>query len=50
MTTKEKNNQIIEVSYDLLDFMNMTEANELTRIYNTLLLVHTSGKDTKMMS
>ncbi len=26
MTTKEKNNQIIEVSYDLLDFMNMTEA------------------------
>ena len=30
--------------------MNMTEASELTRIYNTLLLVHTSGKDTKMMS
>lgn len=30
--------------------MNMTEANQLTRIYNTLLLVHTSGKDTKMMS
>ena len=30
--------------------MNMTEANQLTRIYNTLLLIHTSGKDTKMMS
>lgn len=30
--------------------MNMTEADQLTRIYNTLLLVHTSGKDTKMMS
>ena len=30
--------------------MNMTEASELTRIYNTLLLVHTSGKDTKTMS
>ena len=30
--------------------MNMTEADKLTRIYNTLLLVHTSGKDTKMMS
>ena len=30
--------------------MNMTEASELTRIYNTLLLVHTSGKDTKIMS
>lgn len=30
--------------------MNMVEANQLTRIYNTLLLVHTSGKDTKMMS
>ena len=30
--------------------MNMTEANQLTRIYNTLLLVHTSGKDTKTMS
>lgn len=30
--------------------MNMTEANELARIYNTLLLVHTSGKDTKIMS
>ena len=30
--------------------MNMTEANQLTRIYNALLLVHTSGKDTKMMS
>ena len=30
--------------------MNMTEANQLTRIYNTLLLVHTSGKDTKIMS
>ena len=31
-------------------FMNMMEADQLTRIYNTLLLVHTSGKDTKMMS
>ena len=30
--------------------MNMNDANQLTRIYNTLLLVHTSGKDTKMMS
>lgn len=30
--------------------MNMTEADQLTRIYNTLLLVHTSGKDTKTMS
>ena len=30
--------------------MNMIEADQLTRIYNTLLLVHTSGKDTKMMS
>ena len=30
--------------------MNMMEADKLTRIYNTLLLVHTSGKDTKMMS
>lgn len=30
--------------------MNMMEADQLTRIYNTLLLVHTSGKDTKMMS
>lgn len=30
--------------------MNMTEANQLTRIYNTLLLIHTSGKDTKIMS
>ena len=30
--------------------MNMTEADQLTRIYNTLLLVHTSGKDTKIMS
>lgn len=30
--------------------MNMIEANQLTRIYNTLLLIHTSGKDTKMMS
>ena len=30
--------------------MNMTEADKLTRIYNTLLLVHTSGKDTKTMS
>lgn len=30
--------------------MNMMEAEQLTRIYNTLLLVHTSGKDTKTMS
>jgi hypothetical protein len=30
--------------------MNMNEANQLTHIYNTLLLVHTSGKDTKVMS
>ena len=30
--------------------MNMIEADQLTRIYNTLLLVHTSGKDTKLMS
>ena len=30
--------------------MNMIEADQLTRIYNTLLLVHTSGKDTKIMS
>lgn len=30
--------------------MNMIEADQLTRIYNTLLLVHTSGKDTKTMS
>ena len=28
----------------------MIEADQLTRIYNTLLLVHTSGKDTKTMS
>ena len=30
--------------------MNMNEASQLTHIYNTLLLVHTSGKDTKVMS
>ena len=30
--------------------MNREKAEQLTRIYNTLLLVHTSGKDTKMMS
>lgn len=30
--------------------MNMIEANQLSNIYNTLLLVHTSGKDTKVMS
>lgn len=29
--------------------MNMMEANQLSRIYNTLLLVKTSGQDTKMM-
>ena len=30
--------------------MNMMEADQLARIYNTLLLVHTAGKDTKTMS
>ena len=30
--------------------MNMTEASELARIYNTLLLVHTSGLDTRTMA
>ena len=30
--------------------MNMTEANELARIYNTLLMVHTSGQDTRIMA
>ena len=30
--------------------MNIQEAEQLSRIYNTLLLVHTSGKDTKTMS
>lgn len=30
--------------------MNMIEANQLSSIYNTLLLIHTSGKDTKIMS
>lgn len=29
--------------------MNMNEANQLTRIYNTLLLVKTSGEDTVNM-
>ena len=29
--------------------MNMNEANQLTRIYNTLLLVKTSGEDTILM-
>ena len=29
--------------------MNMMEANQLSRIYNTLLLVKTSGQDTKKM-
>ena len=30
--------------------MYRMESDQLTHIYNTLLLVHTSGKDTKMMS
>lgn len=30
--------------------MNMQEAEQLSRIYNTLLLVHTSGPDTRIMS
>ena len=30
--------------------MNMMEANQLSNIYNTLLLVHTSGPDTRLMS
>lgn len=30
--------------------MNMMEANQLSNIYNTLLLVHTSGADTRIMS
>lgn len=29
--------------------MKMTEANQLSRIYNTLLLVRTSGEDTITM-
>lgn len=29
--------------------MNMNEANQLARIYNTLLLVNTQGKDTILM-
>lgn len=29
--------------------MNMNDANQLSRIYNTLLLVHTSGEDTVIM-
>ena len=29
--------------------MNMIEANQLSRIYNTLLLVKTSGEDTVIM-
>jgi hypothetical protein len=29
--------------------MNMNEANQLTRIYNTLLLIKTSGEDTVTM-
>lgn len=29
--------------------MNMYEANQLSSIYNTLLMVHTSGQDTKIM-
>lgn len=29
--------------------MNMNEANQLSRIYNTLLLVKTSGEDTMLM-
>ena len=29
--------------------MNMHEANQLSSIYNTLLMVHTSGRDTKIM-
>lgn len=29
--------------------MNMTEANQLSRIYNALLLVKTSGEDTMVM-
>ena len=30
--------------------MNMKEAEQLSRIYNTLLLVHTSGSDTRIMA
>ena len=30
--------------------MNMTEADKLSRIYNTLLMVHTSGPDTRIMA
>ena len=30
--------------------MNMVEADKLSRIYNTLLLVHTSGPDTRIMA
>ena len=29
--------------------MNMMEADQLTRIYNTLMLIKTSGQDTKIM-
>lgn len=29
--------------------MNMNEANQLSRIYNTLMLVKTSGQETKIM-
>ena len=29
--------------------MNMNDANQLTRIYNTLLLIKTSGEDTITM-
>lgn len=29
--------------------MNMNEANQLSRIYNTLLLIKTSGEDTILM-
>ncbi len=29
--------------------MNMNEANKLSRIYNTLLMVRTSGEDTMTM-
>ena len=30
--------------------MNMAEADKLSRIYNTLLMVHTSGQDTRIMA
>ena len=30
--------------------MNMVEADKLSRIYNTLLMVHTSGPDTRIMA